>query len=70
MDINEVCRAVVLRDQEEQRKGTTGQARIILDYADGKIRSARYETSGHLLPGSRKAPPQMLDTDSRGRHGG
>lgn len=70
MDINEVCRGAVYRDGEASKENLTGEVRIILDYSEGKIRNARYEKSGRLIPGSRNTPPAPFESDASKRHGG
>lgn len=67
MEINEVTRGIIFRDDEAKKEKLTGDVRIILNYQDGGITKARIEKNGPLIPG---APAKPLNSDGRSRHGG
>lgn len=67
MDINEVQRAMVMRDAESQKESLNGIAKVELHYHQGKITKAFYDVRSSLIPG---ADPKSMNPDSRNAHGG
>lgn len=60
IEIDEVNRAMVYRNQEARKEALTGEVRVLLTYNEGKLTKATMERKGPLFPGMKypTRPPE------------
>jgi hypothetical protein len=68
-DINSIIRAITFRHAEAKKEHLSGEVIVRLNFNNGEITRARYETEGPLEPGDRgaKLAPPPFDVPGKNR---